>query len=692
MVVTVTPSTPRSSEGRQATLKKALASGYEDQSKPRNLLALHDDQLFTWNPEELSIWCHKLKRDKSIGEIQVLVLTNAPVFDVDCLLVSHLGRYLALYGTRGLNVIELPRKWGPNSAFEGGKESILCRTWTLCERLFVCNQAIALLEVCWHPASELDQHIVLLTSDNSIRIFDVTDTEAPLIHARLAEVSPAANFSLAFASSLGESGVSFDFGPPIAHGVPEMADTELYRKEDCIWPIYVLRGNGDVVVFYHTMKGNYWKSKGIIGPLTMLPAAEDNYGADACKLACLDCSPPVLVVATTAGILYHCLVMDSDDGDNDDDGYRLAYGLYRPTLYVYECVELTLALTSIDDQELNSPLKFYKDPNAPSRYFVTHSAGIHAVHLPLIGQLSSDLTSVDPSIVEHLICTKPLASSANELASPLGLVISRQQGTTCLKLILNDGELITESLAPIVSSSMISNKQSLTPSKLEESAPRIELTEHISQILRRTANMPSLQSKKNINASNEELLQLALNSIEILKEQYMQRQELAARALEKRIKSLTNEKRVQLLEMERYDDEKAKLIEGIKKLSDKHDRTMERQQGLSSRLEKVLDKLHHSQSTLSDAERNMKKELSALVERIDAYKKGLHQAESKYFYQKDAIADQERRAGRPSHLPVPPKGQVAQLTQTLEDEGALIQRLLQRVNQLRENMAADEKE
>lgn len=44
------------------------------------------------------------------------------------------------------------------------------------------------------------------------------------------------------------------------------------------------------------------------GPVAMHPAADDNYGTDACDLLCLPSSPAVLVVATPSR-LYHCVVI-----------------------------------------------------------------------------------------------------------------------------------------------------------------------------------------------------------------------------------------------------------------------------------------------------------------------------------------------------------------------------------------------
>ena len=59
----------------------------------------------------------------------------------------------------------------------------------------------------------------------------------------------------------------------------------------------------------------------MVGPLWMYPAAEDNYGMEACSILCLDTQPQILVVATCEGKLHHCIVLsqppDADDSNRD---------------------------------------------------------------------------------------------------------------------------------------------------------------------------------------------------------------------------------------------------------------------------------------------------------------------------------------------------------------------------------------
>ena len=56
------------------------------------------------------------------------------------------------------------------------------------------------------------------------------------------------------------------------------------------------------------------------GPLRMHPPAEDNYGTDACAILCLRTVPSMLVVATSSGKLYHCVLLHAEDADDTQVG------------------------------------------------------------------------------------------------------------------------------------------------------------------------------------------------------------------------------------------------------------------------------------------------------------------------------------------------------------------------------------
>lgn len=61
----------------------------------------------------------------------------------------------------------------------------------------------------------------------------------------------------------------------------------------------------------------------------MHPAAEDNYGYDACAVLCLPCVPNILVIATESGMLYHCVVLEGEEEDDQTVSARLVLAVFH---------------------------------------------------------------------------------------------------------------------------------------------------------------------------------------------------------------------------------------------------------------------------------------------------------------------------------------------------------------------------
>lgn len=82
----------------------------------------------------------------------------------------------------------------------------------------------------------------------------------------------------------------------------------------------------------------------LLGPLPMHPAAEDNYGYDACAILCLPCVPNILVIATESGMLYHCVVLEGEEEDDQTVSQpSVCVHLYRRhlvyILYQHKCLD-----------------------------------------------------------------------------------------------------------------------------------------------------------------------------------------------------------------------------------------------------------------------------------------------------------------------------------------------------------------
>lgn len=117
------------------------------------------------------------------------------------------------------------------------------------------------------------------------RLFDIENEYEPVETISLFRRQGAEqhfNRVSSYSHSLGEGAVAFDFGPSL--GRFHALDVLVEALD--ILPVFVLRGNGDVMLFFLSLK-DLGISNSIFGPLRMTPAAEDNYGSDACSILCL---------------------------------------------------------------------------------------------------------------------------------------------------------------------------------------------------------------------------------------------------------------------------------------------------------------------------------------------------------------------------------------------------------------------
>ena len=57
---------------------------------------------------------------------QSLRPTDPPIFEVSRLLINETATQLVLWGELGIVVVELPRRWGKEASFSGGKEVVSC--------------------------------------------------------------------------------------------------------------------------------------------------------------------------------------------------------------------------------------------------------------------------------------------------------------------------------------------------------------------------------------------------------------------------------------------------------------------------------------------------------------------------------------------------------------------------------------
>lgn len=91
------------------------------------------------------------------------------------------------------------------------------------------------------------------------------------------------------------------------------------HRQTNIWQTSPLPPPSIVKVFFLESQHFSKMSNTLTGPLRMYPAAEDNYGSDACYILCLNLRPAVIVIATRDGKLHHCLLLNRSTDDDDDN-------------------------------------------------------------------------------------------------------------------------------------------------------------------------------------------------------------------------------------------------------------------------------------------------------------------------------------------------------------------------------------
>ncbi|XP_013871343.1 nucleoporin 88 [Austrofundulus limnaeus] len=642
----------------------------------KNLTFCLGGDFFVWDDTERVFYTTNLRQlnseeSRGGGKFQTLLCINPPLFDVCQVFVSPAQGHVALVGLRGVSVLELPQRWGKRSEFEGGRDRINCKTIPVAERFFTSSPSVSLRQAAWYPSETDDPYLVLLTSDNTIRFYGLKSSQTP---AKVLPVSQGEDESSvrppvrSYAASLGEIAVAFDFGPV---SCPPRQLAAQYFKEQPVYPLYILYENGETYVSY-TGQTNGLSVSNPAGPLPMYPAAEDNYGYDACSILCLPCVPSILVIATQTGTLYHCVVLESEEEEDAgavEKWIQIAGGAV-PALYVFECVELELTLkVAADDEEpqeldFTCPIRLRRDPLCPQRYHCTHEAGVHSVGLIWVHKLQRFLQSGEEDkdslqelaaekrcIVEHVLCTRPLLTNQSAPVWGFLIVSDLSLGATMI-CITSSYECV---MLPLLSSIRPPSPPLLCsqPGPGSGSSPLRGLAsdsfeQHVRNILARGAANPLVLKAGDREAAPPpppECLQLLSRATQVFREEYILKQDMAREETQRRVKLLREQKNKQLEELALCREEKKSLREAAERLADKYEDAKYRQEATVSRVRRVLCSLQSQLPVLSNSEKDMKKELQSVSERLKHLDNCIRQVSMKMEYQKKQV-DKDMSAAR----------------------------------------------
>ncbi|KAL4224419.1 ribosomal small subunit export from nucleus [Mactra antiquata] len=681
------------------------------------LIAINQNDLFVWDNANSCLAFFNLlnlTQSERRNRYQILKCTNSPSFIVDWLTWSNSKSHLALWGQVGVTILRLPTKYGKYAEFEGGKDIISCKSIQVGSYFFSSNQNVKLLQLSWHPASTADNHVVILTSDNQLSIYDILEPETAIqvISLYSGETEPSYPMSLTqitIQSALGDYVTSFDFSPTPIDICKKTSSLKAGHKDShTIWPIYCVRGNGDVVVAFSDISPRPIKLP-IQGPLMMRPDNEDNYGTDACSIICIQSTPTVVVIATCDGRLHHgiLLLKDSDEtllqSESSYGSSRDSSMYHQPEemfIHVIETVELELTLTmppiqgdhvAVEDM-YTCPIKLIRDDTSSHRYHCLHSAGVHSLVLPWLPKLERFLAGDDEeevlpshnvSIVEHLICTKPELNSPNcpvyglsqfkdDTVGTILLALSRDYEFESVRMsdmryLTNDTQLLS------------SNSGRMLPSPLRKIS-REPFDVRIRRILQKNVSSPLIRTGTNTDMSQQECFQLLSRATQIFREEYIQKQDLARQELQRRVGILKEQKSLQVEDLNQLQSSRNILSDKAEQLAVSLDDCTVKQKQLLRRLENIMRKLQSRVPFLSKAERSMKQELETIHERLAVLKRSLEQVQVRKDYQQSQIK-QSMRINQPS--PVLKKNQMSQLRQVIKQEGDEIADLMKNLNALK---------
>uniref|UniRef100_A0A1A8ERQ1 Nucleoporin 88 n=2 Tax=Nothobranchius korthausae TaxID=1143690 RepID=A0A1A8ERQ1_9TELE len=642
-----------------------LESRSNEREVAKNLTFCLGGDFFVWDNAARVFYTTNLRQlnsDSESGKFQTLLCINPPLFDVCQVYVSPVHHHVALVGQRGISVLELPQRWGKRSEFEGGRDKINCKTIPVAERFFSSSPSVSLRQAAWYPSETDEPHVVLLTSDNTIRFYGLKSPQTPAKVLQLSQSEDDCSSHhpvRSYAASLGEIAVAFDFGP--VSSPPRKVAAQI-PKNQLVYPLYVLYENGETYVSYASQTNGLSVSKPA-GPLPMYPAAEDNYGYDACAILCLQCAPSILVIATETGTLYHCVVLESEEEDEAGAVEKWIRGTEAvPALYVFECVELelTLKVASREDEEpqeldFTCPIRLHRDPLCQQRYHCTHEAGVHSVGLIWVNKMQKFLQSSEEDkdslqelaaekrcIVEHILCTRPLLTSQSAPVRGFLIVSDLSLGATmiCVTAMFECIMLpLLSSIRPPSPPLLCSHPVPGSVSSPLRGLANDSFEQHIRNILARGSTNPLVlkAGDKDTSPPPAECLQLLSRATQVFREEYILKQDMACEEMQRRVKLLREQKSKQQEELTLCREEKKTLREAAERLADKYEDAKYRQETIMNRVKKVLCSLQSQLPILSNSEKDMKKELQTINDQLKHLDNCIRQVNMKMEYQQKQV-------------------------------------------------------
>ncbi|XP_030559070.1 nuclear pore complex protein Nup88 [Drosophila novamexicana] len=646
-----------------------LRNGLPIVPQTQNLLDCKDDLLYAWNSSDSCLLVTNwrvalLQTEPKSAKVsyQTLIPSNSIGLNVDRVVVSHEGSLVALSGPRGVTILDVPRRSGPDGCFMDGKPQITCRTYNLDALLFQNNPQLEVRQLRWHPDSVSDSTLLVLLSNNTMRVYN---------HAKLRHVwkvgphtvKTGANTSL---SDFGETSVDFDIAPAVKSSANDEPSTSLSTthnktqsaaktsKEKVEWPIVILRENGNI---YMMPAGIDSEITRLQGPITITPQTSANYGLESCALLIIPSLPPTVIIAESTGKLHHALLLESETKEHSfsDVDECLIIEPSEWTLHVTETVELELGLSSGSANDTNGayscPIHLKRDLINEMRYFAYHNAGLHSITVNFISELQRFLDSEaeddqlvlsTPSSAEYILCTK--FDSSDRVNAVFGIAL--MQMPAGLVLLLSSGQVISLKLV-IDSQLLVTTKQQLqrtaTDDVLGQQGEGPSFTDTIKALLMRSVSQPILADKM-ASSSAHERYELLNQAIEVLRSQYLKRHELVRVEFAKRINCIKLQKQQQLQEIKSLEKEREIISERAHKLAERFEEISDNQEILMRRCQKLMQDANAVLPNSVLAEREFALEVARINKATKSMAAALDTAKNTFNKQRYHIAKSQEMA------------------------------------------------
>ncbi|KOC65343.1 Nuclear pore complex protein Nup88 [Habropoda laboriosa] len=633
-------------------LKNSLPKNIKD---TRNILEIRDNVLYVWNAMDFCVMTSNVAITRGVDvPYQKLRPIDPPIFEIKNILINETGTQLALWGNVGLVFMELPKRWGKDGLFQGGKEEILC---------VVYNETVEIRKARWHPGSTNDSHLLVLTPENTFRLYECELGDKPKVVKcwKVGRVPFSSPSKIPDFSSLGDTAVDFDFATPALRN-PEMFASRNVNKNNVVdwnqieWPILVLRGNGEVLI----VRGNvlHGDSPVVSGALSMYPSAEDNYGIDSCSIMCLQTTPPIVVIAMCTGKIYHAILLKEELADNDDGGdndkktwYGSTYNFHTPeeALYVYECVEIELGLFFTDnDEKYNCPIHLCSDKGNKSRYFCSHNAGIHMITLPMMSQLEEYINAPEEnddarlpvlsiqSSSQYLICRRIKHTEMNEATPILG--IGLLQEPCILIALLHNGNVVARSVIDLYYVPKIEPPEPIIDKK--EKVDKENFDMYIKKLLKHETSQPIIKIGSK-SVSSRECLQLLYHATDIFRKEHFAKHDTVREEIGKKMRALKVMKTHLLKELDTLMETKKELHQNAERLAERYEDIKDEQEKLAQRAKEVLRLVNYKEPSMTPIERAEAEELKKMEIKIEEMKIKLLELKKKSEHQTGHIENNE---------------------------------------------------